>query len=107
VQDFRAVCRAGLSADSDAARQLRFVAFDVLELAGEDLRERRWSDRDRVLAEALPNSPLVRRIDTLTATESPHGARLKLGFEGSVLKLRGSRYERAAARGGSSTRRAT
>ena len=38
VQDFAAVCRAVLQADADAAPQLQLVAFDVLELGGEDLR---------------------------------------------------------------------
>src|SRR5689334_13838631 len=38
VQDFAAVCRATLQGDASAATKLHLVAFDLLELAGEDLR---------------------------------------------------------------------
>src|SRR4051812_9416512 len=41
VQDFAMVCRAVLRGDRGAAQGLRFVAFDVLKVAGEDLRARR------------------------------------------------------------------
>ncbi len=37
-------------------------------------------------------SAFIRRIKTLPATEAAHDALLALGFEGSVLKRRGSRY---------------
>jgi bifunctional non-homologous end joining protein LigD len=99
VQDFAMVCHAVLRGDQAAADQLRFVAFDVLELAGENLRHRRWHDRDRLLADALPQSPLVRRIDSLAATETSHDALLALGFEGSVLKRRNSIYRPGRSRG--------
>ena len=99
AQDFGMVCRAVLRGDPAAARRLRFVAFDVLELAGEDLRGRRWSERDRLLGEALPAHPLVRHTDSLEPTQATHAALLALGFEGSVLKRQSSVY-----RAGRSTR---
>jgi ATP-dependent DNA ligase len=99
VQDFATVCRAVLCGDQAAADRLRFVAFDVLELAGESLRHRRWHDRDRLLADALPRSPLVRRIDSLAATKATHDALIALGFEGSVLKRRNSIYRPGRSRG--------
>src|ERR1019366_8405397 len=49
VQDFAAVGRAVFTRDRAAATQLRFVAFDLLELAGENLRRRAWRERDRHL----------------------------------------------------------
>jgi hypothetical protein len=66
VQDFRMVCRAVLNDDPEAADHLRFVAFDLLHLAGEDLRSRPWTHRDRLLAEALPGCWCI-RASTLTA----------------------------------------
>jgi ATP-dependent DNA ligase len=107
VQDFAMVCRAVLRGDRAAADRLRFVAFDVLELAGENLRHRPWHERDQLLADALPQSPLVRRIDSLAATEQTHQALLALGFEGSVLKRRNSIYRLAGPKGGSSAKLAT
>jgi ATP-dependent DNA ligase len=53
VQDFNAVCRAALRGDAAAAAQLRLVAFDVLELDGQDLRPRPWIERDSHLRSAL------------------------------------------------------
>src|SRR5437763_1110011 len=98
VQDFAMVCRAVLRGESVAAQGLRFVAFDVLKVAGEDLRARRWSHRDHLLVEALPGCALVRRIDSLPATEAAHAKLLALRFEGSVLKRRGSRYRAGPSR---------
>jgi DNA ligase 1 len=43
VQDFAAVCRATLQGDGAAASQLHVVAFDLLELAGEDIRALPWT----------------------------------------------------------------
>jgi ATP-dependent DNA ligase len=42
VQDFAMVGRAVLRGDIAAAEHLRFVGFDLLTLAGEDLRGRAW-----------------------------------------------------------------
>ena len=61
VQDFAMVGRAVLRGDIAAAEHLRFVAFDLLALAGEDLRGRAWRERDQRLAEALPVCRVVRQ----------------------------------------------
>jgi ATP-dependent DNA ligase len=92
VQDFATVARAVLRGDMAAAAHLRFVAFDLLALAGEDLRGRPWRERDLRLAEALPACGLVRRIESGPATAAAHAAIVGLGFEGTVLKRPNSPY---------------
>jgi ATP-dependent DNA ligase len=92
IQNFAAVCRAVLNGDVAAAAHLHLVAFDVLELGGEDLRARPWSDRDALLRAALPTSDRVRVIQTLPATLEGHEAIVGLGFEGTVLKQARSFY---------------
>jgi ATP-dependent DNA ligase len=92
VQDFAIVGRAVLRGDVAAAGHLRFVAFDLLALAGEDLRGRQWRERDQRLAEALPACGLVRRIESGPATAAAHAAIVGLGFEGTVLKRPNSVY---------------
>ena len=42
VQDFATVRDAVFTGDANASGRLRFVAFDLLELAGEDLRPATW-----------------------------------------------------------------
>jgi bifunctional non-homologous end joining protein LigD len=91
-QDFAAVRNAVLTGEANACAQLRFVAFDLLELAAEDLRPAAWSERDRRLRELVPDVRLIRVIDTLPATEAAHQELLALGFEGSVLKRPTSTY---------------
>jgi ATP-dependent DNA ligase len=86
VQDFAAVCRAMLRGDAKAAEGLRFVGFDVLALGGEDLRGQPWTERNSRLAEALPVSDRVRRVESLPASPAAHAAIVALGFEGTVLK---------------------
>ncbi len=93
VQDFAMVARAVLRGDMAAAQHLRFVAFDLLALAGEDLRGRPWRERDLRLAEALPDCRLVRRAESVPATAAAaHAAIVGLGFEGTVLKRPNSAY---------------
>jgi ATP-dependent DNA ligase len=92
VQDFAAVSRAVLRGDATATEDLRFVAFDVLALDGEDLRGRPWSERNLRLIDALPVSGSVRRIESLTASPAAHAAIVALGFEGTVLKRPNSNY---------------
>jgi bifunctional non-homologous end joining protein LigD len=92
AQDFAAVTRAVLTADPAATRRLRLVAFDVLRLAGEDLRMRPWRERDQSLRDALPVSDQVRVIASRPATPAAHEAIVSLGFEGTVLKRPGSAY---------------
>jgi ATP-dependent DNA ligase len=92
VQDFSAVGRAALRGDGAAAAQLRLVAFDVLELDGQNLRPRSWIERDSQLRSTLPISDRIRLIQTQPATVEGHRAIVGLGFEGTVLKRSGSAY---------------
>jgi ATP-dependent DNA ligase len=92
VQDFAMVSRAVLRGDIAAAEHLRFVGFDLLALAGEDLRGRAWRERDQRLAEALPVCRAVRRVKSRPATAAVHAAIVELGFEGTVLKRPSSLY---------------
>jgi hypothetical protein len=86
------VARAVLRGDLAVAEQLRFVGFDLLALAGEDLRGRPWRERDQRLAQALPAGGLVRRIESGPAIPVAHAAIVALGFEGTVLKRPNSAY---------------
>jgi bifunctional non-homologous end joining protein LigD len=72
VQDFATVGQAVLRGDIAAAESLRFVGFDLLVIAGEDLRGRQWRERDQRLAEALPVCGLVRRIESRSAIPAAH-----------------------------------
>jgi bifunctional non-homologous end joining protein LigD len=92
TQDFAAVIRAvftGRPADTD---RLRFVAFDLLAVAGQDVRQRPWEERDARLRETLPVCDRIRRIDSQPASLAAHDAIVALGFEGTVLKRPGSTY---------------
>jgi hypothetical protein len=92
TQDFAAVGRAVFGGDVAAATRLRFVAFDVLAVAGQDLRDRPWRERDQRLAQAIPSCELVRPIQSLPASSDAHAAIVGLGFEGTVLKRANSVY---------------
>ena len=46
AQDFAAVTRAVFTGHPVASDRLRFVAFDLLAAAGQDLRPRPWEERD-------------------------------------------------------------
>jgi ATP-dependent DNA ligase len=92
VQDFATVQRAVLRGDADAAARLRFVAFDLLRVAGEDVRARPWRERDQQLRSLVECDGSVRLIDSQPATEDAHAAIVALGFEGTVLKRPGSTY---------------
>ena len=92
VQDFAAVRRAVFKGDREAASRLRFVAFDLLTIAGEDLQLRPWVERDQHLRAVLPVCEIVRQADSQPATRATHDAIVALGFEGTVLKRRRSIY---------------
>lgn len=92
AQDFATVTRAVFTGNSAAAERLRFVGFDVLRLAGEDLRRRAWRDRDERLRDALPTCERVRAVSSQPASPQAHTAIVALGFEGTVLKRPGSLY---------------
>jgi ATP-dependent DNA ligase len=92
VQDFAAVCRAALQADAVATEQLHLVAFDLLELAGDDLRSLPWIKRTGLLREAFPIGHRLRVVQTRPASRAAHDQLVALGFEGSVLKRPASMY---------------
>ena len=93
TQDFAAVARAVFGgAPAAAAAHLRFVAFDLLSVAGEDIRARSWRERDAQLRDILPVSDRIRMVSSQTATPAAHDAIVALGFEGTVLKRPGSAY---------------
>ena len=56
IQDFAMVGRAVLRGDVAAAEYLRFVGFDLLALAGEDLRGRQWRERDQAAGRGAARS---------------------------------------------------
>ncbi len=92
VQDFTAVCRAALRADAVAASKLHLVAFDLLELGGDDIRSLPWVKRTELLREAFPVGERLRLVQTQPASRAAHDQLVALGFEGSVLKRPGSTY---------------
>jgi bifunctional non-homologous end joining protein LigD len=92
VQDFTTVCRATLQGDATAATKLHLVAFDLLELAGEDLRPLPWVKRTELLRQSFPTSDRLRLVHTQPASRTAHDKLIALGFEGSVLKRPGSSY---------------
>jgi ATP-dependent DNA ligase len=92
VQDFAAVCRAALQADAAAAKKLHLVAFDLLELAGDDMRSQPWTKRTDLLRDAFPAGDRLRLVQTRSASRAAHDQLVTLGFEGSVLKRPGSAY---------------
>jgi ATP-dependent DNA ligase len=65
VRDFAAVCRATLQGDVGAARALQLVAFDLLELAGDDLRPLAWVKRTGLLREVSPAGDRWRLVQSL------------------------------------------
>lgn len=92
AQDFACVQDAVLRRRAAATARLCFVGFDVLNLDGEDVRAHSWSERDALLAEALPGSARIQQIGSQPATRSAHDRIVELGFEGTVLKRPSSRY---------------
>ncbi|MBV9195213.1 MAG: hypothetical protein JO168_13790 [Solirubrobacterales bacterium] len=92
AQDFAAVTRAVFSERPAATERLRLVAFDILAVAGEDVRARAWEDRDACLRDTLPVCERIRLTASLPATLAAHEAIVALGFEGTVLKRLGSAY---------------
>jgi ATP-dependent DNA ligase len=92
TQDFAAVIRAVFTGRPAEADRLRFVAFDVLAVSGQDVRQRPWEERHARLRETLPVCDRIRRIDSQPASRTAHDAIIALGFEGTVLKRPGSTY---------------
>ena len=92
VQDFAAVCRATLQGDVAAARKLHLVAFDLLEVGGDDLRSLPGNERTKLLRETFPVGDRLRIVQSSPASRVGHDQLVELGFEGSVLKRPGSTY---------------
>jgi DNA ligase-1 len=92
VQDFAAVRRATLQGDVAAARKPHLVAFDLLELAGDDVRSLPWIRRTTLLQETFPVGDRLRVVQTRPASRAAHDQFVELGFEGSVLKRPRSMY---------------
>lgn len=92
AQDFTTVTRAVFTGNAAASQRLRFVAFDLLVAAGQDVRPCAWEERDAQLRETLPVCARVRLIESQPATLAAHQAIVGLGFEGTVLKRIGSAY---------------
>ena len=92
TQDFAAVTRGVFTGKPAAMDRLRFVAFDLLAAAGDDLRALPWEERDARLRETLPVGDRIRLAGSQLATLAAHEAIVALGFEGTVLKRLGSAY---------------
>jgi ATP-dependent DNA ligase len=92
TQDFAAVTSAVFTGRPAATDRLQFVAFDLLAVAGEDVRARPWEDREAGLRETLPVCERIRLAVSQSATLAAHEAIVALGFEGTVLKRLGSAY---------------
>jgi ATP-dependent DNA ligase len=82
-----------------AGARLHDVAFDLLELDGEDLRGCSWRERDAQLRELVAGStPSITAIDTLPVTADLHRRVVALSFEGSVLKRVDAPYRAGRSR---------
>ena len=92
VQDFASVCRAALQGDVAASSKLHLVAFDLLELAGDDVRGMPWTKRTELLRDVFPTGDRLRLIRSRPACRAAHDQLIALGFEGSVLKRPESIY---------------
>ena len=75
TQDFAAVTRGVFTGKPAAMDRLRFVAFDLLAAAGDDLRALPWEERDARLRETLPVCERIRRAASQPATLAAVGAR--------------------------------
>lgn len=92
VQDFATVGQGALHGDCAAVSRLHYVAFDLLSHDGEDIRGLPWTERDVLLARALPAGPRIRVIQSWSAAKDVHEHLVGLGFEGSLLKRAQSTY---------------
>lgn len=84
---------AGPHAPSIHVPALTYVLFDVLRYEGEDVRSKPWHERRALLEGVYTGTPdHVRLSPYAEATQAQHEAFLALGLEGSVCKLKTSRY---------------
>ena len=81
------------------AEQASFVAFDLLSLAGDDLRQRPLEERRDALAQLVAGADGVRFSEAIDAEGAVVlGHACKLGLEGIVSKRAGSRYRSGPTR---------
>jgi ATP-dependent DNA ligase len=92
VQDFAAVCRATLQGDAAAAGKLHLVAFDLLEVGGDDIRSLPWGERTKLLRMAFPVGDRLRIVQSSPASRAGHDQLVEIGLEGSVLTRPRSMY---------------
>ena len=71
-----------------------FFAFDVLEIAGEDLRSRPLTDRKAILYDAITSARRFRYVDHVEDGLWLFGAAEEAGLEGIVAKKASSPYRR-------------
>lgn len=78
---------------------VKLIAFDVLRLAGQDLRSFEWLDRRAQLEQVFERhaSDVVQLNPTSDSSLEVHKAHLKAGFEGTVFKRKDSTYVNARA----------
>ena len=70
-----------------------YFVFDVLQLRGEDTRALPQAERTSLLRRVLEETPVLRRVDTLTGDPAQLLARAcELGWEGVIAKRAGAPY---------------
>ncbi len=80
-------------AAAEKATPVIFFAFDLAYFAGIDLRDARYCDRRRYLAQCLLPSPSVQLVHASADGIAMNEAALASGFEGVIGKRKDSRYE--------------
>lgn len=87
-----AMTTSGAHAPGARSAALTLVVFDVLQINGRDVRALPWENRHQLL-EMVDWPAHTCMAPSGPATEGAHVRMLDLGMEGSVIKLRDSRYE--------------
>jgi ATP-dependent DNA ligase len=84
---------AGPHVPSEHVPALTFVAFDLIRVAGSDIRSLEWHDRRALLVTAeLHECDHVDVSKAVPASQAQHDLWIEDGAEGSVCKLLSSRY---------------
>jgi ATP-dependent DNA ligase len=97
VLDGEVLWQGGLS----SSRLARFVAFDILAVAGHDVCSRPWTERRRLLEVALKDVPkdgCVQIAPYGPVDEAVLAEWLELGMEGAVLKRKDAPYRPGSRR---------
>jgi bifunctional non-homologous end joining protein LigD len=83
----------------EGGEQASFVAFDLLNLEGDDFRERPLEERREALARLVHGAAGVRFSEAVSADGALVFAHAcKMGLEGIVSKRAGSRYRSGTSR---------